>query len=237
MKILALTLFFAATVLAAEPKIGEFATPQTITFTNKSGMAIKDAPVTKVTKERVFYRLPNGGGSVLIVTLPVDLQLSFGYDEVAEIKKQKEAEVKALEREVLWLSIAREKQLEETQVVVNGKVLKTYEAVKFHAEIRHIVEDGFVATLYDSIGEKRRLIEGRYGRVFILCDDSPLDKYRVRDLIEGYMLPAGTARMIAPNKVVQPSMHDEFDLAKPFKSETLPELRRQWQEFGRKKSP
>jgi hypothetical protein len=52
----------------------------TITFTNKAGEVISNAPLITMTGTMLFYETPSGGGDVKLAELPPALQKQIGYE-------------------------------------------------------------------------------------------------------------------------------------------------------------
>jgi hypothetical protein len=74
--------------------IGAYAQTNLITFTNKAGEVISNAPIISVNAIDLFYEVPGGGARVHLADLPPDLQQRFGYDPVkAQAATQKIQEI------------------------------------------------------------------------------------------------------------------------------------------------
>jgi len=218
----------------------------TITFTNKSGVVVKDAPVTKVLPEGILYRLPGGGGKVMFTNLPTEVQLRFGFDAVEWAKKQEEARLLAGEQAARRKEILLELQKEKTCFIVNGKLVVHDKSVfegalsELSGQPAEFHKAGFTFNIFRDTFETRRGSGDRVSRigggggspayqvktgqeyvrtVFVHCSGDDLKQFSTgRDYVISCEKRPDTIKLSG-------AAYDQYDFAKPYVSELLTRLR------------
>ncbi len=107
----------------------------TITFTNQSGVVISNAEAVKISDNKLLYRIPSGGGIVMLSNTPPDIQRKFNYNpakaaQADEVDKQKhEAQLRQDQQAAAAASLAEyRRRIASSSMMVEGEVLQKLDA-------------------------------------------------------------------------------------------------------------
>jgi hypothetical protein len=115
--------------------VSAIAETNTLTFTNKAGGVIKDAPIISFNAKDVFYRIGSGGGTVHLADLPADLQKRFNYNRTnaAAFEKKAAAHKQAMIaqladagniQEINRLSKSMLDDVKKTKMYITGRIIQ-----------------------------------------------------------------------------------------------------------------